>query len=542
MRNIITTLLIVVICTIASAQNNITIHKDKPYYVVGDIMSYKVYLPAGWSDKKITINNYIADADGNVVAQYFTSSGDNNSFEAYHQIPFGWSTGVYQLAFMVLDESTKSEVLIGKDELTIINDLEPLEPTGTMAAMSNDMTNGSTGVRISTDRESYGTRSEVSASLSLPQDVNTATMTVIDQKYYDQDQISNTISTTASGSLPMKIAEAPYVCGKVTSMSGAPAKIGVLGAFDTDQQHLYYGKSGDDGKFCTVLADYTGVKDVQMVPYIFNEDVSANIKVSGVKNIGVQASKPLYISEAMIDQVKMATERRLIYQQFKTIESPLAVASYRNRVKELKPNTNFKIADYQNFKNIATLFNELLSSGLSFVQEGEDKFKARIYNSKKNRYDRVTLDPYFPNDPIFIVDGQMTKDATRVGQMELSDVEKVGLYFRENTIKKDFKTFGDYGYVVVNTSKGDFKLAADEANDVIKVTGFLPERVATEITNDKQPRLSTTLFWRSYDQDQSAIKFATGDDVTDYKVMVFGQLKNGQPFSTEKTIKVRLSK
>lgn len=517
-----------------AAQEQIVIHRNQPYYVVGDIVHYDVKLSMGFKSKKVAINHYVTNSSGGVLKQHFTVSEQGESMSAYFYIPFTWNSDVYQIALYGLPANSAEEILIAKIDIPIYNDISGTLSTANTTLMPKSSKNGKK-CDVSLSQANYSPRATVDGKVSAKDIVpESMSISVLDERLFSEEQIESTVSIIDLSMDKMTIAnlvESPYITGSIVDQETAdPMRVNVLGAYDIKGNAMLYSKSDKTGRFKLVMDDYVGSKKLHFNAYLFHE--YDDIKVVPTTKLGLKAGMALPMDSTIMSYIDMSRMRKKIYQQYDRTEHELLVKDVRQSLKELNPNRTYEIKDYQSFKNLALFFNELIASGLSFVETGDGRYKARMYNSDNNRNRIIRKSEYFPEDPIFIVDGKVTMDADRVGKLPLTNIISAALYYKEDRIKKEFGTFGGSAYVIVTTNLPEVLLAPDEEDDIISWNGILAPIDSDELTmTSDTPILRSNIYWNAQINDSAAsgvsFKFSHSDDISNYKIILSGLDETG---------------
>ena len=164
---------------------------------------------------------------------------------------------------------------------------------------------------------------------------------------------------------------------------------------------------------------------------------------------------------------------------------------------------------------------------------------------------RVILpDGAIPNDnPLYIIDGIMTKNTEYFLQLKPSDVISIKVVRTINKLNR-FGTMGRNGIVLINTKGLDHKKLKTE-NTLISVKGLNKEmpfqRPTHNATMDNRiPDFRSTLYWNplvmTNSRGEGSVSFFASDDVGNFLIQIQGITSDGRPFSQVDSIQVVFNK
>jgi hypothetical protein len=196
------------------------------------------------------------------------------------------------------------------------------------------------------------------------------------------------------------------------------------------------------------------------------------------------------------------------------------------------PDYTLNLSNYLILPTMVDVVKELLKS----VEYRKIKEKERI---------RVYVSNYTPktsDDPLFVIDGQLTKDAQHFLTLDPVDVISINVYRDRSKIVR-FGSLSSGGVIIVKTRKP----SKIKQSNSLPISGVLdsdldfPQQGLE--TKPNLPDLRPCLFWNPFikiDQDGRAdFSFYTADDVGTYIIQVFGFTKFGEEFSFEEKLIVR---
>jgi hypothetical protein len=197
-----------------------------------------------------------------------------------------------------------------------------------------------------------------------------------------------------------------------------------------------------------------------------------------------------------------------------------------------------KVDEYVVFPTMEELIREVVPS----LQHRKARGSATV---------RVILpDGAIPNDnPLYIIDGIMTKNTEYFLQLKPSDVFSIKVVRTINKLNR-FGTMGRNGIVLVYTKGLDHKRLKTE-NTLIPVKGLnkpVPFHVPAHkgLTDQRIPDFRSTLYWNpsviTNARGEGTISFSASDDVGNFLIQIQGITSDGRPFSRLDSIRVGFNK
>ena len=517
------------------ANDQALIHMDKPYYVSGETAWYQIYLPEVFRSVSGNVQVLIQDQTGAIVDDYFWSL-DEAKIEGYYKIPYNIKADLYHFSLRTLDNTSKEPITITTWSVPIYSDLnaqgmQAIFPERTTFAAERSTLD----VNLTPASTSYVRGEEVSVNVSTPAGTKTDIMSV---SVVDLSLIGPSAESTVFVSainipdnVTLGINDQTFVHGIIRNAANdREVAIGVIGAYHAKYNRMYYTKSKENGKFTLMLKDHTGDGELQFAGNLYDlyKSTDISLEVPAVTNSYTLTSD---YDTGVIEYLKESNARKRIYQFYKQLESPVTY----NEVKPLdrlfvKPNKAVNVKEYVTFENTGIFFNEVMGFQIDFKKKGDDDITARIFDPETTKGGRVYSDNFFPRSPVFIVDGKLTKDAAFVYNLKLTDLEDVSIYNDWRDITKQYGTFGDFGYVVINTSQADLSVPEDDENDIVAYSGKAKQvqyPINLSSAEGEAPNLTPTVYWNP-NEATGKLKFKSSDDVGEFLVRVVVRDKTGK--------------
>lgn len=527
--------------THVTAQNT-ALHLDKSFYVNGEVIWYKLYLPADFSGKEVAVRTSLHDANGKEVSYTFHNSDANTQINGYYKVPFDLATGYYQLTFRVLQEMERTTGILANQVIPIYNDNDIRELEKNLEDVRFEQAPaspfGDLRVSLSLEDTQPGVRAE-----------NTLTISV-------QDAAGNPVSADASVAVTNWTLTAPalgeyagvvegeagdalqseglisqvYKLTQIVDESGNPRIASVIGAWSGSERKMYFSsRTNPEGVSLLKQPEFTGEKVIQYLGY---DKEAADILTRDIVFTSPAVDRKLAVTPGLLNYLQKSQQRKKIFQYYGKLEFDLDITPRQLERAKLKGDQVFRVDEYQAFDNFATFFQENLSP-LRFGEDRENnRYTTYMYNPRNNRNNKR-----LPGNPLFIVDGKVTRDADFVGRLDLEQVNTVQLFFRPETLRSQFNVMGANGVVTIEMSGEDqVQLpSADEANRY-RISGL--QRPASFPAFDpadipaNQPFFRPQLFWEpsiAIDGDgQGRVSFYQSDARDTFRVEVMVQDSEGR--------------
>lgn len=515
-----------------NGQGDVTVHTDKPYYVAGEVIWYKLYLPDAFAQVEASFKMIVSDASGDKVDDYFINNS-GSQIVGYYRIPFGSKSGIYDFTLAGLNMTNMSQDLISQFNVPVYNDLEKLELNTNAIVQNGSM--GQNELTIRLNKSEYAPGESVQIGLVSSQDrIVDYSISVVDEGMIGADFISNSVSTSQALSIDAsqnKYQKGLYVRGKVMNEDGSPKKMNQLGVFDGATNTMHLARSNQAGDFVLTFPELHGERGFQFAGYISNE--AQNVNVDVVSDDLRPSGSALVVNEKIIEYLELSRVRKKIYQYYGALEYDLTKTPKKAKKFEIKPDKTYDISKYVQFKNIGAFFNEIISSPLKFEIDGEN-VKALMFDAEGfKKRNALGSTENFIFDPIFIVNGKLTRDASYIYKLPLDEITTVDLYTSRKTLAKMVGNFRNYGIAIINTSNPKLTVPVKDQMKIKRMTGI--QEVATfdgmKSVNKEMPQLRSSVYWNPSISNGAGIgtplSFKGSDDVSTFNITIVAKTESG---------------
>ncbi len=522
------------------------VHLDKPYYVTGETVWYKIYLPQGFSNisgkARVIVKN-----SRDVLVDHYSIQLAETQMNGYFKIPYDLDSDTYTFSIYVLENKTLQPVQLLDFLIPIYNDLSgseliPIFPDGSFRSKKeiNQIPNTSLDLEIS--KIEAGTREKISISGQVTRADGEIIPSEFSVSVVDEGLIGPAVDEYCVFSEEIDLGfnvvigldERVFLQGYISdAKTDQPAQVNILGAFNRKQNRMYYSKSGENGLFTFLMPEQFGDQNLQIAGYLFNEFEDTRIEIFKGTADTAMIRMTNQFDRDVSDYITASNVRKRIYQQFKQIEEQAEFNIKELDRLEVRPNKNYKIAEYVSFESVGAFFDEILGSQLKFDRK-DDQITAKMFNPEKNRSTSTDQDFYYPIAPVFVIDGKMTKNAEFVYNLRLSLVDEIDLYYDWRDISEQFGTFGEFGYVVIRTNNADIALPQEDEEDIISITAVQPAPdypIVVAPEEEDIPNLRPSVYWNPQVGNKNGrlqTSFTSSDDVSKFRILVVARTNSGE--------------
>lgn len=536
MKYIISTIATLLLFASTQAQGDFTLHLDKSFYVVGEVIWYKLYLPTA---QDATVQVVISDDQAKQLDNFFLKSEGKSYVEGYFKVPYSYESGLYRMSFF---STTNPATLIIDPIIPIYNDLGALEISNTQSAISynEQLEAGALDIDIQLNNStSYSTRSEIEANITV-KDSNgnpvrgTLSVAVVDDALGGEGVVVKSNNTVGN------IGNEIIYTGTLRNEAGEPDKAAILGLYSRNEQRIHYSKANPAGKFLFSLPDFYAQNSAQFLGYQFeHQKISISLDELAVAPI----EKELVYTDEVIEYLKLSRQRKKIFQINKTFETNLVTEDFENDVQKLKPGFSYIISEYQSFDFMYSFFGELITP-LKFELGKDSLFTSKLINPSG----RFSANTVLSGPPLFIIDGKATRDADYVARLNMDYIEKVDLFYKSEELRRQFNAIGSSGVVIITTNLRNVELPEKDLENFFMISGILPKAnfpifEPNEIPKT-QPFFRPQLYWNPTTETdrngKAAVQFYQSDDVSRFKIKVVAQSEDGKVGVAEAFYDVKL--
>lgn len=445
--------------------NSIFVHFDKSFYVTGELLAFKAFLPEGFKGKAITLRTIMFSTPGRPIHDTYHKTEGENSFSGYIKIPYDITSDTYYFIITATEKSNKAEVLLFETQIPLFNDLEPKTVQQVEAPIQIEPTYPRLIIKISIKPEKVGERNLVNAEVEV-QDLYGNPMEA-DLSIAVKDKQLCGAWHLIKGSpipeeLPDQLENAIYLRGQVTDTVAAPLQTVLLGIASPEANQIEYAKSDGSGTFYKALEQFTGKKNIQFLDYQYPV-----IQVSLQSLYNLSEKKPLQYTPEVLEYLTWSKFRKKVYQLSARLEYNTLELPYQNERKILEPDAVYRPDNYFQFKDLPEFYREIVTPLKFRLQKGE-VYTAKVFNSDP------VVRRFYSKDPVFYLDGRLTRDANLIAHLDLKDIKVMEIYSDANKLKNYFGALGYGGVIKIETNSGSSVIPEYESRNIFNISGYQP--------------------------------------------------------------------
>lgn len=528
--------------------NHCYIHVDKPFYVTGEVIWYKIYFPVSiiGNDKAIGIS--IFNGDARVVHNSFLKTNKKTFVTGYFKIPFEAKAGVYNLVVSGTNSTTKKKEQLASAQIPIYNDLTTSEET---VGVENESTSPAPpsssplNVQLEMSKRTYKQREQVEAAITITDNLGKPVKANVSVSVVDLGLVKTKESFAGTLFVSKPVTERQIssmdrdirINGKVSFESEFTNSKTYMDVYSQTQNSGYHTSANEKGEFSLPLPDFYGTQDLLFrLHFILNGEWQGDssgaytpVDITLLEDEFTGKKKELVFTPEIVSYLENSRQRKLIYQLFNQVEAPLEFSEQNNADQE--PDMFFIVSEYERFPDVPSFFKDI-STPLKFRKGKKGApVTAMMFNPDIRRF--------YPVRPLFIIDGQVTRNPNAAISLRFENIEDIALYFHEDNLDDQFGPMGDGGVVIIN-SKNKYlaDLQVKNSNEVV-VHGIQPPAsfhgtgsLESQENENTPPEFRSQLFW---DGDittdlmgKAEIVYSQSNDIGQFKIEVVVQGENGE--------------
>ena len=492
------TLLLLLLSGLITAQSTTaTVHFDRDLYAGGEVAWFQAYVP-GLGGGRLRAEVYAPD--GERLDYFFLEATGQTAARGYYRWGYDLPTGYYRLLLSAL--SADGEVVeLGTYVRQVFQVADRAgEPVATAAA-SSDPSPSTLVVEASPEKLTIS---------GLP--IGSYSLSVVNQDVVGA--AANGVTTQPTTSAPA-YQDILFYPGTLTAVDGGGGvRTNLLPFMDVARRVPYFSKADAAGKFLLTVPVFEGRKSVQAISV---DEQAFRTSVAAPRMPALQDVPPL--TDLVIDYLDLSYRRRKVYQLYGTVESALQSTAITERPAAYRADKRYAVQDYKAFPDLFTFFREV--AGELRYRERKGSYTARLYNAPNQRF--------FEETPLFIIDGQLTRDADYVARLSPADIERISFFYDNRQLRSDFPALGGGGVVMIESVRGNADVPAADAANRVTISGLLPKQSFPEAVTGV-PQLSPLLLWSTGRTDASGqleVSLPATDDPGNYVVLIVAQADGG---------------
>lgn len=516
------------------AQSKSLVHFNQPFYVTGEVIWYKLYLPPNSPEGPRVITVSLLDKEGTLIDQSFLRGHREASLSGFYRVPFSWRSGVYRLVFSASRRRTQESLLLAEARLPIYSDLEEELPNikGPSAIISQKPNCSELQVKIEAgendpalgDTADFrikvldGKGQPVAAKVSIA--VRDQELFSTEQAGFSTLQVGNEIIDTSQWEKNISIR------GRlINPESGEVLPGGNIAAYLLNTYQFRYAKADKEGQFILDLPDLYGPIPLHMIGF-FPEDIRVDLDLA--PPVGNKSESSLVFPAQVRQYLELSRKRKLIYQLYGRLEQEVLGTFTGENYNKPVADSPVLLDEYDAFTDFATMVRDL-SIPIRFREWEGQRLGARIFDPSQ------PLRSYYSDQPLFIVDGMLTRDDHFIANLDITKVERFDLFYAFDRLLRLYGPIARHGLVRIESRNRNIEVPKKDQKNFFRLQGFQPRvsyPIAASLSEEKPVQLRPSLFWQPEGQTDSQgelkINIPLSDDQSHFVIEVVVQDAEGR--------------
>lgn len=530
---------------ISRAQSPVQVHFSQPFYVSGEVIWYKIYLPENFPSGPKVITVSLLDTNGALLEQSYLRGSSTSSLTGFYQIPFDWKSGVYRLIFSATKEDTHEPLVLAETRLPIYDDLEEEQRSvqGPGLQIANQTEHFPLQVNIEMSQEVYepGNQAEVRVRVLNNQGLPVAgdvSIVVRDQSLFAVEQAG--FSAIQAGEILRDTAdweEDINIRGRLLNpVDRSPLPGGNIAAYLSRTYGFLYAKADDEGQFTLDLPTLYGDIPLHMIGFV-PEDILVELEQQPLVSSLTKVSLPY--PDVIKRYLALSRKRKLIYQLYGRLEQSINTLPVKQEFDKPEADSPVPLDEYNAFPDLATMVRDL-SIPVRFREWEKGRLGVRIFDPSQ------TLRSYYTDRPIFIVDGMLTRADHYIANLDITKVERFDLFYAFDRLLKLYGPIARYGLIRIESRNRNIAVPEQDQKNRFDLKGFPAEisyPVMAQSSEEVPVQLRPVLYWQPAAQTntEGILEFNVPltDDQSRFEVEVLVQDEAGRRGQGQVTFSVK---
>ena len=514
-------------------ESTLVLHLDKGFYVTGEVVWFKIYVPSRWEGQRfLTLD--IFDEKGRGLETFGVSSEGESYIFGYFPIPYEWNTGWYRLRISGVQQKDSRPYELLEAQFPIFNDLKELPENISLrdplaaAEKPGDLTleckvqmnpypaNISPGDSL---EFSFRVTTEDGEPLSAHASVSVYDLALIGAEVWDGPNVF----TGKVFPEDFDVYGHPVVQGALFRPDGSPYLTNFFGAYEATHNWFHYDVSYNRHYFTQHFPVRYGSLEVQFMDFL-EDDI--DIQLLTLPNPDPISNPAPLFTPGIIEYLQASAKRKKIYKLFDAVETPLSPQIPSSPSNAWKPDRRFVMDTYEEFESLPSFFEEI-STPLKFKLTQEGTYDMGMFNPEFGARN------FYPGAPLVILNDKLTRNSQFVANLDMDLIDTLDLFFYFDGLREQFGLLGHNGVVRIQTHGPEMGLPLEDPYFAFPVPALLPplaNRYSGSHAKDL-PKISPMQYWNAEvevnDGGVGKVSFVQGDYPGKFLVEICVQTQNG---------------
>lgn len=507
------------------------VHFDKGFYVSGEVMQFAIFFPKKWHDQEFALKVLLLDNKGQLKDYQFLQSKGQASTSSYFKLSYDLPSANHIFLIQGFDKQSKKIIQLGNVQIPIYNDLLPIEENPSQSnPISKTPIENTINIQLDMGNTTVQKRQEIKPTF-LANNSNGQALAVNWSMTITDIKLTKGFENFFSLSLPKEeyiLSNEFFYEGRVESPNGTAIQANVLGAYTSLYQKMYFAKSDALGKMVLRLPPFEGEQAIQIFAHYTEHE---GLIFTPLEKYALPFQvRPISYPSEIIAYLESSRQRKKINQLFRKEDFALKTQNLDIELPYWEPDAVYDFQKYDPFKSLEQFFREHLTP-LRFKKEKEKDdlpFYAAMYNPEKRNTNK-----YFPDKPVFIIDGKITKDGNYVAGLDFMAIKQVDLFFDPKKLHRYFNLIGNNGLTIIQSYDGTLQVPSREESNIRMVKGTPLEQVEFSVKDlsTEIPYFTSQLFWQTQhdgmESSPTQINYIQSDDKSEFQIDLIVQDTEG---------------
>ncbi|MCB0668116.1 MAG: hypothetical protein KDC80_19955 [Saprospiraceae bacterium] len=481
-------------------------HFDRPFYFPGQFLHYAFY--AHLPKDSCILNVQLLQEEREVDQHY--QEIRNGYANGYFALPFDIPNGDYFVRMTVFSDKDATPFNLMTTPVTILPDNDPKQE-GIRLAVDRTVTLDPS-INIDID-DAFEKRQTKTCTITVPNGMagQMISIAVRDKDLYPigqsiREQSFSTIDRDLSNYIPL------IGSRRITGKKANPKAF--LFSCNPEQLNFRFNWVESSGDFIINMTPFYGDQEIYFIDNGGNE---IEVSIRDKQDLPTPAID--YVSDNSFNEIIEANnERKKIYQLFSRVEENVLKDSAGYFEEILKPDMDIDVQDYAIRGKLVDLLKEVITP-FKFRKINEDEYRVKVL------YEVLDLKYFYDSDPIFIINGMVTRDFSFIANLPLQDIKRLKIYAKLETIR-DLKLVDIGGVGVLEMVDPLFSISDEQRLPHTLVQGIqMPAKYPISVdTGSEIPQLKSLLFWMPDAildaKGQFTFMLPASDDISNFEIEV----------------------
>lgn len=505
-------------------------HFDKPFYVSGEDVWYKIYFKNKVEDIQSGVVHveWVAP-NGRIVERQKLKIIDNYAIGDF-AVPYDWKEGNYEFRAFTSWALNFGEAAYVQQVIPIYNLLdtpeEIIEQSTEELIFEDKLWNENLGIKLVLNKAAYqkGDSIELIIKANDSQSVRSKanfSVAVTDGNYLPKSILKTSgIGTIENiripSEFPNKAEKSLVLKGQLSDSKGGKLNTRFLSIYHQNTRQFLQ-TIVKEGNLILELPEWQGTQNLQFFDMNPFHDPLPVIQLTEIKiGYDYQAS-PLYRSEEVANYLFLLNKFRLYQETFK-VASPDYQVNLKMEQQAFDPDKTYTMEKYKGLSDMASFAKEIIP-GARVLNKGTD-ISMRLRYEEKSTTNKLS--------PWYMINDWLTEDESIVLKLPFREIDQIDMFNSKEKIAAQLDpSMVSRGLLMFYTKDGKTPKGIIQKSNNKVVEGFYPIRTFPQFDQTKNnPDFRPVIYWNpvitTNEKGEAVVRFAASDAVGVFNIRVEG--------------------